>query len=47
MLKIVAQLRYDYPELTLRDLGAKLDPPISRSGVNHRLEKIIRLAEEE
>lgn len=46
-LKVVAQLRYDYPELTLRELGAKLDPPISRSGVNHRLEKIIRLAEEE
>ena len=46
-LKVVAQLRYDYPELTLRELGAMLDPPISRSGVNHRLEKIIRLAEEE
>ena len=46
-LKTVAQLRYDYPELTLRELGEKLDPPISRSGVNHRLEKIIRLAEEE
>lgn len=46
-LKTVAQLRYDYPELTLRELGAMLDPPISRSGVNHRLEKIIRLAEEE
>ena len=46
-LKTVAQLRYDYPELTLRELGEKLDPPISRSGVNHRLEKIIRLAEED
>lgn len=46
-LKAVAQLRYDYPELTLRELGAMLDPPISRSGVNHRLEKIIRLAEED
>lgn len=46
-LKTVAQLRYDYPELTLRQLGEMLDPPISRSGVNHRLEKIIRLAEEE
>ena len=46
-LKVVAQLRYDYPELTLRQLGEMLDPPISRSGVNHRLEKIIRMAEEE
>ena len=46
-LKVVAQLRYDYPELTLRELGERLDPPISRSGVNHRLEKIIRMAEED
>lgn len=46
-LKKVADIRYDYPELTLRELGAMLDPPISRSGVNHRLEKIIRMAEEE
>ena len=46
-LKLVAQLRYDYPELSLRDLGAQLDPPISRSGVNHRLEKIIALADVE
>ncbi len=46
-LRAVADIRYDYPELTLRELGAKLDPPISRSGVNHRLEKIIRLADEE
>lgn len=46
-LRVVAELRYDYPELTLRALGEMLDPPISRSGVNHRLEKIIRIAEEE
>lgn len=46
-LKTVAVLRYDYPELTLRELGEMLDPPISRSGVNHRLEKIISIAEEE
>lgn len=46
-LKTVAALRFDYPELTLRQLGEMLDPPISRSGVNHRLEKIIRFAEDE
>ena len=28
----------------LRELGQKLTPPLSRSGVNHRLEKIIDLA---
>ena len=46
-LKEVANLREEYPELTLRELGEQLDPPISRSGVNHRLEKIIRLSEED
>ena len=46
-LKVVAELRYDYPELTLRQLGEMLDPPISRSGVNHRLEKIISFAEDD
>ena len=46
-LKQVAELRYDYPELSLRDLGARLSPPISRSGVNHRLEKIMKLANED
>ncbi|MBQ4105084.1 MAG: DNA-binding protein WhiA [Clostridia bacterium] len=40
----IAVLRKDNPELSLRDLGALLDPPISRSGVNHRLMKIMELA---
>lgn len=32
------------PTIPLRELGQKLTPPLSRSGVNHRLEKIIDLA---
>ena len=40
----IALLRRDNPELSLRDLGLLLDPPISRSGVNHRLMKIIELS---
>ncbi len=43
----IALLRRDNPELSLRDLGQMLKPPISRSGVNHRLTKLIELAEEE
>ncbi len=46
-LKEVADLRLEYPEFSLRDIGERLDPKISRSGVNHRLEKIIRLSKEE
>lgn len=33
------------PELSLRGLGEMLTPPISRSGVNHRLEKIMEIAQ--
>ncbi len=46
-LKTVAQLRLDYPELSLRDMGEMLEPPISRSGVNHRLTKLIQLSRED
>ena len=38
---IVAENRSD---LSLRDLGALMDPPLSRSGVNHRLQRIIQFA---
>lgn len=45
-LQIVAKLKKENPELSLSALGACLNPPISRSGVNHRLNKLIELAEE-
>lgn len=44
-LRGLAKLRYDNPELSLRELGEKLQPPLSRSGVNHRLQRITELAE--
>lgn len=43
-LREIAELRLRYPEESLRDLGARLEPPLSRSGVNHRLERIMELA---
>lgn len=45
-LQAVAKLRLEHPEMSLRDLGASMDPPLSRSGVNHRLQRIIKFAEE-
>lgn len=42
----VAHLRLENPEANLTELGQMLSPPISKSGVNHRLKKIIQLAEE-
>lgn len=43
-LKQIAALRTEYPEMSLRELGEEMNPPVSRSGVNHRLMKLISLA---
>lgn len=45
-LRPLAQLRMDNPDLSLRELGQALQPPLSRSGVCHRLARICRFAEE-
>lgn len=45
-LRELAQLRLENPELSLRELGQLLDPPLSRSGVNHRLHRLMELAQE-
>ncbi|MDO4419677.1 MAG: DNA-binding protein WhiA [Ruminococcus sp.] len=45
-LREVAELKRNNPELSLSALGSLLDPPISRSGVNHRLNKLISIADE-
>ena len=42
----VAELRIKYPEMSLKDLGTMLENPIGKSGVNHRLKKIIEFADE-
>lgn len=45
-LKEVAELRLNYPDASLKELGEMLDPPIGKSGVNHRLRKLDKLAED-
>lgn len=42
-LQELAALRLDNPELTLRELGQRLG--VSRSGVNHRLQKLLEIGE--
>ena len=44
-LQKVAYLRIKNPESSLSELGKMLDEPISRSGVNHRLGRIVQIAE--
>lgn len=45
-LKELAELRIENPEYNLRELGASLSKPLSRSGVNHRMNKLIMISEE-
>ena len=45
-LKEIADVRIENPNLSLTELGKLLKNPIGKSGVNHRLKKIIQLAEE-
>lgn len=45
-LREVAELRVKYPDESLKDLGMMLDPPVGKSGVNHRLRRIEKIASE-
>lgn len=45
-LRETARLRIENPELPLSELCTLFDKPMSRSGLNHRLQKISALAEE-
>lgn len=42
----IAELRLQYPEATLKELGMMLSPQVGKSGVNHRLRKLSAMAEE-
>lgn len=42
-----AALREDNPEATLLELAGMFDPPITKSALNHRLRKLVELANEE
>ncbi len=44
-LEDIAELRIQYPDASLKELGAMLTPPIGKSGVNHRLRKLSMIAE--
>jgi len=42
----IANLRLDYAELSLKELGEMLNPRLGKSGVNHRLRKLDEIADE-
>ena len=43
-LQELAELRLEYPDMPLAELGKKLKNPVGKSGVNYRLKKIIELS---
>jgi len=45
-LEEIALLRIEYPEASLKELGEMLNPPVGKSGVNHRLKKLCEIAED-
>ena len=45
-LKEIAVLRLQYQDASLKELGLMLEPPVGKSGVNHRLHKLSEIAEE-
>ncbi len=44
-LRKMAEIRLEYPDASLKELGEYLNPPVGKSGVNHRLRKLSELAE--
>lgn len=45
-LSQIATIRLQYPEAPLKELGAMLNPPVGKSGVNHRLRKLSEIADQ-
>lgn len=44
-LRETAELRLEYPDAALKELGQKLTPQVGKSGMNHRLRKLSEIAE--
>ena len=44
-LQAIARIRLDNPDAPLQEIGDLMNPPLGKSGVNHRLRKISEIAE--
>ncbi len=44
-LREIARVRMENPDLSLTQLGEMMDPPLSKSAVNHRLRRLMEIAE--
>ncbi|MDE7259550.1 MAG: DNA-binding protein WhiA, partial [Lachnospiraceae bacterium] len=43
-LRQMAEIRLEYPDAALKELGEYLEPPVGKSGVNHRLRRLSEIA---
>jgi DNA-binding protein WhiA len=43
-LRELAELREKYPEANLKELGDLCQPPVGKSGINHRMRQLMRMA---
>ena len=46
-LRQVALLRLENPELSLKELGEMMDPPVGKSGINHRMRRLMAVLDSE
>lgn len=44
-LREMGELRLENPDMSIEELGTLLDPPIGKSGVNHRLKRIMEYSD--
>ncbi len=44
-LRQMAEIRLEYPDVALKELGGYLDPAVGKSGVNHRLRRLSEIAD--
>lgn len=44
-LRQMAEVRLEYPDAALKELGGYLDPAVGKSGVNHRLRRLSEIAD--
>ena len=44
-LRTMAEIRIENPEVSLSEMGAMMEPPLGKSGVNHRLGRLHKIAE--
>ncbi len=45
-LREIAELRLEYSEASLKELGEMLSPPVGKSGISHRFRKIESIADD-